>query len=328
MISPIIIAVDTVENRLSHPVEELIRFASRLFCGKSRPDVRIVLAGRDIADLSAAVSSRTGLPVIALEHENLLFPNPGLLAQGIIECTADITPRYICLHHSPRGCQTAAHIAHEIKGQCITGVESVAWRDACPIFSRAIFNGKLLMRVRAVTVPVVLTALPGQARAMNGVAAADGGRAERKRVRKAYGGFSPCGLTAAPESDHTLNDADVIVSAGMGIGKADNLDLIRRLAACFRNSAIGASRIVCDQGWLPHGRQIGETGQKVSPRLYMACGISGASQHMAGIKDAQSIIAINKDPRAAIFSFADYGVVEDLTRFLPLLLEKIGRNSD
>ena len=123
------------------------------------------------------------------------------------------------------------------------------------------------------------------------------------------------------EGSVKLEDADVIVSAGRGIGKRENLELIRETASIFLNPAIGASRPVCDNRWLPFNQQVGITGKTVMPKLYIACGISGSQQHIAGMKNSQCIVAINKDPNAAIFSVADYCVVEDILSFLPLLVK-------
>jgi electron transfer flavoprotein alpha subunit len=128
------------------------------------------------------------------------------------------------------------------------------------------------------------------------------------------------------ESAHlysALKDAEVIVSGGRGIGKRENVSLIKRLAAVFPRSAVGASRSACDLGWFEHRHQIGTTGQTVSPRLYIACGISGAFQHVSGMRGAQTILAINTDRHAPIFQVAHYCIVEDLTTFIPILLREI-----
>ena len=115
-------------------------------------------------------------------------------------------------------------------------------------------------------------------------------------------------------------------SGGRGMGGEDGVRLLFDTAKLFKRAAVGGSRIACDLGWLPHSRQIGETGRTVSPKLYMACGISGASQHIAGIASSQMIVAVNTDPTAPIYKAANLGIVEDAKTFLPILIEKKGKS--
>ncbi len=122
------------------------------------------------------------------------------------------------------------------------------------------------------------------------------------------------------EADITgITEAGVIVSAGQGLADKENVDLVYRLAALFTKSAVAGSRIVCDLGWLEYKCQVGVTGATVSPKLYIACGISGAVQHVSGMRNSEFIVAINKDPAAAIFQIADVCIVEDLTLSFPPL---------
>ncbi len=120
-----------------------------------------------------------------------------------------------------------------------------------------------------------------------------------------------------------IDEADMIAAGGRGFGSKENFDVLEQLSALFENSAVAGTRAAIDEGWLTHSQQVGQSGKSVTPHIYFACGISGAIQHLSGMKDSDIIIAINKDAEAPIFTVAHYGIVGDVNVILPKLIEKI-----
>ena len=267
-----------------------------------------------------------GVQTIALEHTDLYYPNPELMAESIYSLSEKYNPRFIIFTHTMRNAQCAAKLSVKLHTETITSVESFIYDDNSYIFQRSIFNCKLKMNVKTDSPINILTVLSGASSIPEErVCSQDASIIKsiiNEKITVSIENYKPLSLSKSVEADIKLEEADVIISAGRGIGDDKNLDLIKETASLFKNSAIGASRPVCDNKWLPFSHQVGITGRIVSPKFYMACGISGSQQHIAGMNKSQVIAAINKDPNAAIFSVADYIIVEDLLSFLPVFIKK------
>jgi electron transfer flavoprotein alpha subunit len=316
----IIIVAEIEDGKALPAAYEMIELAKDL-SGGNNAACRIVAIGAAAAHAAAELAGRSGLNVTAVEGNALGAYNPELYVGVLSGMIRDMAPRYILISHTVHGSELAPALAVAAGAGCISAVEGCARREGRVIFRRALMGGKLVMEQVPATPMTVLTVQPGS------FAFADEGAHGPGEVTTVQVSVEPrrvhfAGRTSIAEDTSSITEADVIVAAGRGIRKPENLQLIRRLASLFTKSAVGGSRSVCDAGWLEYGRQIGITGKTVRPRLYIACGISGASQHVSGMKDSGLIVAVNSDPQAAIFGFADFGVVEDLTTFIPVLIDE------
>ncbi|PKL17195.1 MAG: hypothetical protein CVV49_12295 [Spirochaetae bacterium HGW-Spirochaetae-5] len=334
-----IAVLDTLEDKLIPQSFELIAFADKI-TDSDLSHTLLIVAGRNIKSVCESISAKYGIDVLPLEHDDLYLPNPELLADMLHEVIKDYNTETVILTHTIRNCQTAAKLSVSLKASSITAIESFTKDDKEYNFQRSIFNGKIRMRLSPKTSLKIFTVLPGAYTLIERRVASDADSIVIQcRVKEAPAPrslakansvkrYKPLSLLSEAESGVKLEDADVIVSVGRGIGKEENIELIRATASLFPDSAVGASRPICDNRWLPFSHQVGITGRSVAPKLYMACGISGSQQHIAGMKNSQCIVAINKDPNAAIFSVADYIIVEDLVSFLPVLMKKYRERYD
>lgn len=241
--------------------------------------------------------------------------NPAVHKQLLLDAIAKEQPDLVVFAHSSYGWDLAPRISLAMNAAHVS--EVVAIVDGVPI--APVCNSKLRRDVKAKTAQMVLT-LQGGAFSLENeptgsptVVPIDTGATAQVEF---------CGYEEAEEGGIDLTKAEVIVSAGRGIGKPENLAIIEGLAKALKGE-YGASRPVIDSEWADHSRQVGTTGQTVSPKLYVACGISGAIQHLAGMKKSEFVVAINTDKEAPIGEIADVLIVSDLKEFVPALTEKI-----
>ena len=265
--------------------QQAVAFARRLLAGDG--------------DLTA-VSVSDGIPYA-----------PAAWAQAIVEQVRSLGPTAVLAPGSDRGNELLAHVAAILDLPLAAGCTAVTPCDP-PTVTRVRWGGSLLEEARVHGSPLLLTVAP------HAVAAApldaepvvlrpelDCAIAVSERVQAVTAGVS-------------LADAQVVVSGGRGVGSAGGFAVIEELAGLL-GGAVGCSRAVTSAGWRPHSDQVGQTGTKVSPDIYIACGISGATQHMAGCKGAKKLLAINPDGEASIFASADYGVIGDLHEVVPAI---------
>jgi len=241
--------------------------------------------------------------------------NPEVHQKLLLEVIAKEKPDAVVFSHSSYGWDLAPRVASALKLAQVSevvGVEGGAFVvPSC--------NAKLRRSIRPKTASCVLTV---QAGAFSLAGEPAGTPVVEKVQTDAKGALEFVGYEVTEKGGVDLTKAEVIVSAGRGIGKPENLELIAQLAKAM-GGEFGASRPVVDSGWTEHNRQVGSTGQSVAPKLYLACGISGSIQHLAGMKKSEFIVAINTDKDAPIGEFADVLVVADLKQFVPVLTEKM-----
>lgn len=238
-------------------------------------------------------------------------------------------PAAILVTSGPEGKEIAARLAVRLDSGIVTDATDVELGPDGLIVTQSVFGGAWTVRSRIrrgtpiVTVrqnatnPVPLTNYPPPAVEPVTIEFSDLARAARVVSR------TPRAASGRPD----LTDAAVVVTGGRGVGSADGFEVIERLADAL-GAAVGATRAVTDLAWRPHEMQIGQTGKTVAPQLYLASGVSGAVQHLAGMQSSRTIVAVNKDRRAPIFDVADFGVVGDLHAVLPALIDEIEKRKD
>jgi len=219
------------------------------------------------------------------------------------------------------GKDLAPRIAAALDAPLATDVTGVAFAGGKLTATRPVYAGKVIEQVTLDAPLAVVSVRPntyavGKAAKAGALGKVAGVEAARVVVRE---------IKAAEQGRLDVAEASVVVSGGRGLKGPEHFALIENLAKAFGAAAVGASRAVVDAGWRPHAEQVGQTGKTVSPQLYVAVGISGAIQHLAGMKTAKVIVAINKDKDAPIFQVADYGIVGDLFEIVPRLTEEIAK---
>ncbi|HEX3556893.1 MAG TPA: electron transfer flavoprotein subunit alpha/FixB family protein [Thermoanaerobaculia bacterium] len=285
-----------------------------------------VLLGSGVGLAAAEVAKSDLAAVHVADHEALRAYTPGAyigaLAPAIISAGA-AAPAFVVFPHTYQTVDYMARLAQAVGAGLLPEVTAFQSEGGGLLWTRPVMSGKLQSKVRVKGEGTVLVSVQSGAFPADGVVR---GEAPVKPLEVDLAAVKPdreiLGYEEVGGDTVDLTKAEIIVAVGRGIGGADKMAPVEALAKAL-GAEIGASRPVIDNGWLPRDRQIGSSGQTVAPKLYIAAGISGAIQHLVGMKGSSVIVAINKDPGAPIFTVADYGIVGDLHEVLPALTEAV-----
>ena len=322
---PVAVIVEHDNGDIRPVTYELLAVAREIQSFNSGRITAIIL-GHAVSEAADRIAQETGCDITVVSHESLRYYNGETYKHVLKQILDAIQPHVICVANSSQGSEFAPGLALQLKAACITQVDSVTVSEGELLFSRRILGGKLQADIRSNRETVVLTLQPG---AMTPVGKGDGlsGEVVFKKVTVAPQRSKTVSREVVSTEDVQLKDAKVVISAGRGIGDEVGLSLLYQLAGLIPHAVVAGSRPAIDMGWMPHSRQVGVTGATVSPALYLACGISGAEQHLSGMRGAEMIVSINRDPTAAIFQLSDICIVEDLNTFIPALITELQKNT-
>ncbi len=308
---PVLVIADHENNALRPATLNTVTAAAAI-----DSDVHVLVAGTDCTGAADEAAKITGVSKVLKADDACLNH---LIAENIAPVIVSVADAYshILAPASTFGKNVMPRAAALLDTQQISDIIKVIDADT---FERPVYAGNAIATVKSSDAKKVITVRGTAFDAAN----AEGGSASIEDV----GGVSDSGLTSfvgqeLSESDRPeLTAAKIVISGGRGVGSAENFALIEKLADKL-GAAVGASRAAVDAGYVPNDYQVGQTGKVVAPELYIAIGISGAIQHLAGMKESKVIVAINKDEEAPIFNIADYGLVGDLFEVIPELESKL-----
>jgi electron transfer flavoprotein alpha subunit len=297
--------------------------AARMLADQMRGEVHAILVGAPgIAAKAGQLAQHGADVVVVVEHAGFANRNPEAEAATVAERARAGGYRAVVMSASQQGRDLAPRVAAKLGAAMASDVTVVETQDDALVVRKPAYAGKVIMTQIVTGAPAVVTLRPGQ---ITPAANPRAGRVEAAQpaVDPSMSRVVVKELVQQSKGRPDLAEAPVIVAGGRGLKTPENFKLVEELADAFGNAAVGATRAVTDEGWRPHSDQIGQTGRSVSPELYVAVGISGAIQHLAGMRTSKTIVAINKDKEAPIFKVADYGIVGDVFEIVPALTQAV-----
>jgi electron transfer flavoprotein alpha subunit len=317
MANTILAVLEQRENILKKSAFEVVTTASGL-AKDLNLKTQAVVVGNDVNNLNEA--AKYGISDVTLfKNDELTNYSSSAYTEVIVNFAKEIDAEYIIFSDTSLGKDLAPRVAVKLNAGCLIDCVNLRASDGNVIATRPIYAGKALMDVKVTSPVKVITIRPNVFKALP----VDGGNLNQTTKEVASPDLSTRVVEfKKSEGKMDVAEADIIVSGGRGLKAPENFKLVEELADVL-GAAVGASRAAVDAGWRPHREQVGQTGKTVSPSLYVACGISGAIQHLAGMSSSKYIVAINKDKEAPIFSVADYGIAGDVFEILPELTKEI-----
>jgi electron transfer flavoprotein alpha subunit len=272
--------------------------------------------GSGVSDQAQELANKGGGKVLAADDAALADYTVDAYAAVIAKAIEAESAELVLMSNTPSGWDVAGKLAASLDCGIVSDVVKIQEDGDDLVFIRRLFNAKFDARLRVSGSPRIATVQPG---ACEGYEGSESGSVEALDVGSLESRTSFVELRTAPATGHDLTKAEVIVSGGRGLQKPEGFEEVLKPLVEILGAQMGASRPVVDAGWLPHEYQVGSSGQIVQPKLYIAVGLSGAIQHLVGMKNSNFIVAVNKDADAPIFEVADVGVVADLFEVVPAL---------
>ena len=297
---------------------EAVTAARQLADATGGGEVHALLAGAPGIGATASQLGTVGADVVLIaESADFAKFARESIAATIAERAKSGGYRAIVLGFSAQGRDLGPRVAAKLDAPIASDVTEISASGDTLTVKHPGYANKVILTLSIAGSPVVVSVRPSAFTAKESAKAA---RTETIAVVPASGSMvTVVEVKEGAKGRPDLGDAPIIVAGGRGLKAAENFKLVEDLADAFGNAAVGATRAVTDDGWRPHSDQIGQTGRQVSPQLYVAIGISGAIQHLAGMRTSKTIVAINKDKEAPIFKVADYGIVGDVLEVVPAL---------
>lgn len=316
----IFVYLESHKDGLKRSSFELISAAKRLAESSGAAFSGIVIGG---ADTAINLAAEYGLSeVIRIKHDRLAAHSSTAYAEAIAQAFKSANGDVLLISANAAGLEMAPRLAVKLSAGYVSDCVALDFANGELIAKKPVYAGKALIKTKVDTDVKVFSLRPNVFTAVKADSPASLNISDfAPSLEDKHFGAKVVNL-AKNEGKLDVLEADIIVSGGRGIKGGENYHLIEELAAAL-GGAVGASRAVVDSGWRPHNEQVGQTGKTVSPNLYVACAISGAVQHLAGMSSSKYIVAINKDKDAPIFKACDYGIVGDIFTVLPKLTETI-----